>query len=357
MRATVSASIPTSIAHAPAASNSQRPIVIWLSVVAALVFLMVVVGGVTRLTRSGLSIVEWNPIMGAIPPLTEQAWLDEFAKYQQTPEYQHVNKGMTLAGFKEIFYVEWAHRLLGRMIGLVVFFPLVYFAIRRQISRALIPKVIVMLVLGGLQGAMGWFMVKSGLVDIPRVSAYRLTAHLALAVLIYGYVLWIIFGLVWPDRQEAAPPGFKRMSVAITALVCLLIVAGGFVAGTRAGFVFNTFPLMAGQFIPPGAYAMQPWWINLFENVATVQFNHRILAYALFVAAAVFLWMSRTTALSQRARTGTLLLFASVLAQIGLGIATLLTVVPVSLGALHQAGALVVFTFALYVNHAVRRQQ
>ena len=316
---------------------------------------MVVVGGVTRLTRSGLSIVEWNPIMGAIPPLSESAWLDEFAKYQQTPEYQHVNKGMTLAGFKEIFYVEWAHRLLGRLIGLVVFIPLVYFAIRKRISKSLLPKVIVMLVLGGLQGAMGWLMVKSGLVDIPRVSPYRLTAHLALAVLIYAYVLWIVFGLLWPDRREHAPSKFRRMSTAITVLVCILIAAGGFVAGTRAGFVFNTFPLMAGQFIPPGAYAMQPWWINIFENVATVQFNHRILAYLLFIAAAAFLWMSRTNPLSQYTRNATLWLCAAVLAQIGLGIATLLTIVPVSLGALHQAGAMVVFTFALYLNYLVGR--
>ncbi len=343
----------------------QPAIIVWLVIVAALVFAMVVVGGVTRLTRSGLSIVEWKPIMGAIPPLTEQSWLAEFAKYQLTPEYQHVNAGMSLDAFKNIFYVEWAHRLLGRLIGLVVFIPLVYFVVRKRISRQLLPKVIAILILGGLQGVLGWYMVKSGLVDIPRVSPYRLTAHLALAVAIYAYLLWVVFDLRGPQRsvqitegqitEGQTPASLRRMSWTVTVLVCLMILAGGFVAGTKAGFVFNTFPLMNGQFVPPGMYALQPWWSNVFENVATVQFNHRIIAYVLLLAALVFYWMAVRTPLAASTRRALHLFLIALLTQIAIGVSTLLLIVPVWLGALHQGGALVVLTFALYLSHSMRR--
>jgi len=323
--------------------------------VAALIFAMVVVGGVTRLTRSGLSIVEWNPIMGAIPPLTEQSWLAEFAKYQLTPEYQHINSGMSLAAFKSIFYVEWAHRLLGRLIGLVVFIPLVYFVIRKQVSRELLPKLITILILGGLQGALGWFMVKSGLVDIPRVSPYRLTAHLALAIAIYAYVLWVLFELLGPQRQRNTSTSLSRMSWLVTSLVGLMILAGGFVAGTKAGFVFNTFPLMSGEFVPPGIYALQPWWANLFENVATVQFDHRMIAYALLIATLALYWMGQRSLVAMSTQRALHFFLAAIITQIALGISTLLLIVPVWLGALHQAGALVVLTLALYLSHALRR--
>jgi cytochrome c oxidase assembly protein subunit 15 len=348
------AAVPSSITSAPSRS-SQQAIVVWLLIVAALVFAMVVVGGVTRLTRSGLSIVEWKPIMGAIPPLTEQSWMAEFAKYQLTPEYEHVNSGMSLEGFKEIFYVEWAHRLLGRVIGLVVFIPLIYFVVRKRISSELLPKVITILILGGLQGALGWFMVKSGLVDIPRVSPYRLTAHLALAIGIYAYILWVVFDLRESRRNNAVSDALSRMSWTVTALLGLMILAGGFVAGTKAGFVFNTFPLMSGQFAPPGMYALQPWWSNLFENVATVQFNHRLLAYVLAIAGCVFYWLGLRSSLDASTRRALHLFLVALFAQIALGISTLLLIVPVWLGAIHQGGALVVLTFALYLNHALRR--
>jgi cytochrome c oxidase assembly protein subunit 15 len=314
---------------------------------------MVVVGGVTRLTRSGLSIVEWNPVIGAVLPLTETHWQAEFEKYQRTPEYQKVNAGMALAAFKQIYYVEWTHRLLGRLIGLVFLVPLVYFAVRRRLSPELMRKLLGIFILGGLQGALGWFMVKSGLVDVPRVSPYRLTAHLALAVAIYGYILWVALDLLSRDVKRPAEPRLRRLGWAVTALVFLMILAGGFVAGTRAGFVFNTFPLMNGHFFPPGLYGMEPWWVNIFENVATVQFNHRLLAYVVLIAV-LFYWQGgRNMGLPNPARTALHLLIGAVVAQITLGIATLLLAVPVSLGALHQAGALIVFSLAVYLNHVL----
>jgi len=335
-------------------SFSTRPIAFWLIAVAILIFVMVVVGGITRLTRSGLSIVEWNPIMGALPPLTEQQWLDELAKYRLTPEYRQVNAGMSLDAFKRIYYVEWFHRLLGRLIGLVFFLPLVYFAVRRRIPKPLIPHLVAIFALGALQGALGWFMVQSGLIDVPRVSPYRLTAHLGLAVAIYAYVVWIALGLLFPQPAGDGTAGLRRFGRVVTGLVVLMILAGGFVAGTRAGLAFNTFPLMVGHLVPPGLYAMEPWWVNNFENVATVQFNHRMLAYVLLATAAVYWWRARAVPLSAATRRAFDGLLAALLVQTGLGIATLLYVVPVGLGALHQAGALVVLTAALYLNHRLR---
>lgn len=340
--------------HVNTPTLSARPIATWLILVAILIFAMVVVGGVTRLTRSGLSIVEWNPVMGAIPPLTEQQWLDELHKYRQTPEYRKVNVGMPLDAFKRIYYVEWFHRLLGRLIGLAFFLPLVYFAARRRIPKPLIPALVAIFVLGGLQGALGWFMVQSGLVDVPRVSPYRLTAHLALAVAIYAYVVWIVLGLLSPRPAGDGAAGLRRFGWGVTGLLFLMILAGGFVAGTKAGFAFNTFPLMHGHLVPPGVYALEPWWVNLFENVATVQFNHRVLAYVLLFVVFGYWWMARAAPLSAATRRAFNGLLAALLVQMGLGIATLLYVVPVGLGALHQGGALVVLTIALYLNHRLR---
>ncbi|MEZ5446705.1 MAG: COX15/CtaA family protein [Gammaproteobacteria bacterium] len=337
-----------------AQAGRRGPIAAWLLVCCALVFAMIVLGGVTRLTRSGLSIVEWQPIMGAIPPLTELQWETEFEKYRQTPEYLKVNHGMSLAEFKEIFWVEYAHRLLGRTIGVVFIVPFLYFLIRKRIGRELVPKLVGLFVLGGLQGALGWYMVASGLVEDPRVSAYRLTAHLGVAVIIYGYMFLLALDLLYPQARPA-PARVRRYALALTALVFVTILAGGFVAGTRAGFAFNTWPLMYGRLVPEGLFALSPWWLNLFENVATVQFNHRLLAYGVVIAT-VLLWaLVRRTAATPRARTAAHLLLAAVALQFGLGIATLLAVVPVPLGAAHQGGALLVLTAALFLNHALRK--
>lgn len=338
-------------------ATSARPVALWLFAVAALIFAMVTVGGITRLTRSGLSIVEWNPVMGAIPPLTAQHWESEFAKYQQSPEYRQVNAGMSLEEFKRIYYVEWTHRLVGRLIGIVFFVPLVYFAVRRRIPRRVMPKLIAIFVLGGLQGGLGWFMVKSGLVDVPRVSPYRLTAHLGLAVAIYGLVLWLALDLLGARNAPGNRPiRLRRIGWVVTALVFLMILAGGFVAGTHAGYAFNTFPLMNGRVFPDGMLALEPWWTNFFENLPTVQFDHRLLAYVLVLAVLFFWSLALRANIPPALRRMVHLLLFVVLVQVSLGIATLLNVVPITLATLHQAGALLVFSVALSLNHALGRR-
>ena len=332
-------------------TDSRRAIAVWLLVCCGLVFAMVVLGGVTRLTRSGLSIVEWQPIMGALPPLSEVQWEETFAKYRQTPEYLKVNLGMSLTEFKSIFWVEYAHRLLGRVIGLAFLVPFLYFLARGRIERRLAPKLAALFVLGGLQGALGWYMVASGLVDNPHVSPYRLTAHLGLAVLIYGYMFWLALDLLRPRAVNIAAGGARGHTWALLALVFVMILSGGFVAGTRAGFAFNTFPLMNGAWVPPGALALEPWWRNLFENVATVQFNHRLLAYVL-IAMTLGLWFAVRRV--DAARRAALPVYAALVLQVALGIGTLLWVVPLPLAAAHQAGALLVFTAVIYLAHTLR---
>lgn len=342
----------TTTTNTPRARSGYRPVALWLLVCALLIFAMVVLGGVTRLTRSGLSIVEWQPIMGAIPPLTETHWNEAFDKYKRTPEYIQVNSGMSLAQFQRIFYIEWAHRLLGRLIGVVFVIPFLYFLARGRIDRTLALKLTALFTLGGLQGALGWYMVASGLVDVPRVSPYRLTAHLGLAVLIYGYTLWIAFGLLAANTGAVPGARGRRWGWTTIAAVFVMILTGGFVAGTHAGFVYNTFPLMDGRFIPPGLLALQPWWTNLFENVATVQFDHRLMAYVLAaVVGSVWIGVRRAAPVA-RVRVAVDVLLAALALQIMLGIATLVYVVPLVLAAAHQAGALLVFTAALYFAHA-----
>ncbi len=332
----------------------DRRIAQWLYLCAALVFAMVVLGGVTRLTRSGLSIVEWQPLMGAIPPLSEADWIELFGKYRQTPEYLKVNLGMDLDGFKGIFWLEYLHRLLGRAIGVVYLVPLLWFLARGRLAAGLAPKLVGIFALGALQGLMGWLMVASGLVDVPRVSAYRLTAHLALAVAIYAALLWVAFDLLYPRRPAGATsPVLHRAALGVTALIVITILAGGFVAGTRAGFAFNDWPWMHGRFIPDGLYALSPWWVDWFENVATVQFHHRLLAYALAVAAPLLWWRARRPGLPARARASLHWLLGLLAAQVALGVATLVLVVPVSLAAAHQGGALALFTAALALNHSL----
>jgi heme a synthase len=338
-----------------ATEHSRRAIAIWLLTICALIFTMVVLGGVTRLTHSGLSIVEWKPLVGTLPPLTHADWLALFEKYQLTPEYQQVNVGMDLAGFQQIFWLEYFHRLLGRLIGLAFALPFVYFLMRKQIERTLAPKLWLLFALGGAQGLLGWLMVASGLVDVPRVSPYRLTAHLGLAVLIYAATLWVALGLLYPKPQAAnsvAP--LRRFGRAVTALVFFMILTGGFVAGTHAGFAFNDWPFMHGRLVPLGLYALEPWWVNLFENLATVQFNHRLVAYLLCLVIPAYWFMARRQNLAIGTRRLFNLLLAMLAIQVTLGITTLLHFVPVPLAAAHQAGALLLLTLALLLNHALR---
>ena len=342
----------------PARAVWDRRIATWLIACCALVFAMVVLGGVTRLTRSGLSIVEWQPVVGTIPPLTTADWEALFRKYQQTPEYRQVNPGMDLDGFKGIFWLEYFHRLLGRLIGLVFFVPLLYFLWRRALTRQLALQLGGVFLLGAAQGVLGWYMVASGLVDDPRVSQYRLTAHLALAFAIYAAMLWIALGLL--DTAPARPAldarivRLRRLAWAVTFLVAAMVVTGGFVAGIRAGLAYNTFPLMNGHWVPPEMLSIEPWYLNFFSNMATVQFDHRLGAWLLAIAVPWLWFEAGRPEIAPRTRLLTHLLAGALAVQIALGIATLLLAVPIALATAHQAGALVVFTTALALNHSLR---
>ena len=340
-------------------ARSPRPVAAWLLVCCVMVFGIIVVGGVTRLTHSGLSITEWQPIIGTLPPLSSEAWQATFDKYKLTPEYLQVNQGMSLDAFKGIFWWEYFHRLLGRTIGMVFLLPLLWFWWRRRIGRPLAWRLTGIFVLGGLQGAMGWYMVQSGLVDNPRVSQFRLTAHLALAFAILAAMLWTALGLLHPARAGVVAGDERRRLQSrvgwyVTAVVCYMIVTGGFVAGIRAGFAYNTFPLMNGRVVPPEIFMLEPWWQNFFWNMATVQFDHRVGAWLLAVLVPWFWWHSRAGALDARARWALNLLLAMLVVQIALGISTLLLSVPVWLAASHQGGAVLLFAAALNLNHALR---
>ncbi|TNE37202.1 MAG: heme A synthase [Alphaproteobacteria bacterium] len=331
-------------------AKSERPIGLWLIGIAGLIFLMVLVGGITRLTDSGLSITEWDPIMGAIPPMTEEGWREAFEKYQEIPEYKYQNKGMSLEAFKGIFFWEWFHRLLGRLIGVAFAVPLVWFAVTKRISRALLPKLIGIFVLGGLQGGLGWYMVMSGLVDRVDVSQYRLTAHLGVAVAIYCACLWVAFGILFEERRHRLAPsaGLFRLVAGLVVLVFGQILLGGFVAGLDAGIGYNTWPLMEGDFIPPHLYASDPCYLSSFEDPLSVQFNHRMVAYlvSLYVLG-LTLWIFADQHLTSH-RPMVLSVLSVVVLQVVLGILTLVHVVPISLAALHQGGALVVLAVSLY---------
>jgi cytochrome c oxidase assembly protein subunit 15 len=319
---------------------------------------MVVVGGVTRLTHSGLSIVEWQPIIGTIPPLSQNDWEVLFEKYHQTPQYKKVNLGMSLDEFKGIFWWEYFHRLLGRAIGLVFLIPLVGFVAARRIPIALAVKLAFIFGLGALQGALGWYMVQSGLVDDPRVSPFRLTAHLGLALAIFAALLWTALSLRAPQRaalSASAQRKTRRLAFGLAALVFVMVLSGGFVAGIRAGLAYNTFPLMNGRVVPAEILMLDPAWTNFFWNMATVQFDHRLLALIVAIVTIV-LWrrLNTTADLPSLAVWGGRLLLGMVAIQIALGIATLLYVVPLPLAALHQGGAILTFAFALNVAHALR---
>ena len=314
---------------------------------------MVVLGGITRLTGSGLSMVDWRPLMGWLPPLTEADWQRTFELYQQSPEYQKINSYMDVHAFKGIFWLEYLHRLLGRLIGLVFAVPFAFFAAKGYIARKDWPKYVLMFALGGLQGVLGWYMVKSGLVDDPRVSQYRLTAHLVSAFVIYAYMFWVALSLLYPRTESARHAWFGR-SVALLAIISVTIVSGGFVAGLDAGMLYNTFPTMNGAWIPSGLLEQSPWWRNVFENRLTVQFDHRILAMLTFLLIAAYWAAARRAGLPARAGRAANALLHTAGLQVALGIATLLLVVPIALAGAHQAVAMILFTVALYLVHSLR---
>jgi len=340
-------------------TEKDKYIASWLLFCCFIIFCMVILGGVTRLTGSGLSMVEWEPIMGILPPLSQQEWQHTFALYQASPEFIHKNSHMNLGDFKSIFWFEYAHRLLGRSIGLIFLVPMLVFFLKGWVEKALKPKLIVMFILGGLQGLLGWYMVKSGLVNDPHVSQYRLTAHLGLAFLIVAYIFWIALGLLFPKKlfmSNNVGSHVKRISAFITGLIFFAILSGGFVAGTKAGFVYNTFPLMEGRLIPEGLFLFDPFWKNFFENIKTIQFDHRVLAITVLISVVSFWLYIRQTNLSRHVRIGINILLTTVVLQVSLGISTLLLNVPTALAVAHQGGALLLFVSALYVLYSMRWQ-
>ena len=336
--------------------QSRRIVALWLLVCCALVFIMVVVGGVTRLTHSGLSIVEWQPVMGAVPPLNEQQWAETFEKYRQTPEFKQRNHDMTVEQFKGIFWWEYGHRLLGRVIGLVFLIPFLFFLFTRRLD----PEVAWMLggifVLGALQGVVGWLMVASGLVDEPRVSSIRLATHLGLAFLIYGFMLWVALDLLFRERGLASDTMRGRAS-GMLAIIWLMVLSGALVAGIKAGYAYNTWPLMNGKIVPDEIMLIEPWYANIAYNMATVQFIHRCLALIIALMA-VGLWFDvRREPPNPRPRFWSTILLLMAFVQVGLGISTLLLRVPVNLAAMHQMGALVLFSIAIMFRHTLREQK
>jgi cytochrome c oxidase assembly protein subunit 15 len=339
----------------------DRHLAYWLLACAVVIYGMILLGGVTRLTESGLSMVEWRPIMGIVPPIGEAAWLEVFEKYRQFPEYQKINRGMSLDEFKVIFMYEYLHRVLGRLIGLMFLLPMLGFALLGRIPRPLMPRLLLLFVLGGCQGLLGWYMVQSGLVDRPSVSQYRLTAHLGLAVALYAAILWQVFRL-WPRGAATGDGGndgglapLARWSPALVALIYLMILSGGLVAGTDAGFSYPTWPRMGPGFIPPGLYDTSPAWLAAFEDVTTVQFNHRIFAYLLLGLVGAFAVVVFLRARRGGLRLAAAALFAALLLQVSLGIGTLLSHVAVPVAAAHQGGAILLLSLALLTTFALRR--
>jgi cytochrome c oxidase assembly protein subunit 15 len=319
----------------------MKPVRLWLWLVAVTVFCMVIVGGATRLTDSGLSITEWQPLLGIFPPLSEAGWLAEFEKYKAIPEYQTINRGMTLGEFKAIYWWEWAHRFLGRMIGLLFALPFLVFLALKKLDRKLTLRLLAILLLGAAQGVLGWFMVMSGLEERVDVSQYRLTAHLLLASLIFAATIWTVLG-IGKTRAWQAQDGFRGAFI-LVLLIFFQIAAGGFVAGLDAGMGYNTWPKMDGAWIPRGLWVMDPVWRNVFENALTVQFNHRIIAYLIFIAAVFHAFRSFSMS--------AMIVAYAIFIQIGLGVFTVVLQVPISLGLAHQGGAMVVLALALWHLH------
>ncbi len=352
----------TDLPYADIPADRRRVLGLWLTLWAAMVLLIVVIGGITRLTESGLSITEWAPVTGVLPPLSEEAWRRAFTAYQQIPEYQQLNRGMTLQEFKTIYFWEYLHRLWARLIGLVLAVSLIVFWARRWLTRPLATRLVTLLVLTGAQGALGWIMVVSGLAERTDVSQYRLAAHLGLALVIYVIAVWTAADLLRAPRsvaeQEEAhvPVTLRKLAGIFAVLVFLTALAGALVAGIDGGRAYNSFPLMGGRLIPAGYFAVEPWWKNFFENVPAVQFNHRWIGVLTF-GGILLLWLRGRARAPKRSRRWLDLLPIVALAQVGLGIATLLLAVPIVIAALHQAGAVLLLTVSVLFYHGLTREE
>ena len=329
--------------------NSRTAVGLWLMVIAAIILAMVIIGGLTRLTGSGLSITEWDPIMGAIPPLNDAQWLDAFAKYQRIPQYVVEHQGMSLADFQGIFWWEWTHRFLGRLLGVLFIVPFVFFALNGAIKKTDWPRFLILFLLGGLQGFIGWWMVESGLETRVSVSQYRLAIHLGTAIILLGAILWTALeylrGLQEPQRKPCRAFG-------MIALVYVQMLLGALVAGLHAGLLYNTWPDMDGRVFPEGAFSFKPWWINPFENPGLAQFDHRIGAY-IVAGFAVFIY-AKGVRLAGAAKKSAKLVATLTAVQVGLGIATLLMQAPEGLSAMHQVTAACLFCAAVWHAYELR---
>lgn len=330
-------------------------ITLWLFACCAMVIAMMLIGAITRLTESGLSMVEWRPLIGALPPLSDMEWRRIFDLYRQSSEYRLENAGMTLTEFKTIFWWEYIHRVWGRLIGVVFAVPFLWFLIRGAVRGRLALRLFGLFLLGGLQGLIGWWMVKSGLVDRADVSQYRLTVHLGMAFLILAGLLWTALDLLPGAASGPVPRVVRRAAAALLIVASLTALSGGLVAGLNAGFAYNDWPLMNGQAFPEEYADIVPFWLNPFENLAAVQFNHRILAYATVIGAGA-LWFAAVGARLDAARRRPIdLLFGMALLQAGLGIATLMLVAPIPLAVAHQAGAIALFCLSVWSVHRLAR--
>ena len=341
-------------------NKTQKQITVWLLSACLLIFIMVIIGGITRLTNSGLSMVEWHPILGVIPPLTESAWEVEFEKYQQFPEFKKLNQGITLPKFKFIFFWEYIHRLIGRLLGIFFIIPFVYFFLKKELSLPLIKKLLWMFVFGGLQGVYGWYMVKSGLIDNPHVSHYRLAGHLILAFGLMAYILWTALDIN-RDRFTKGTDYNREMLRPILswiiALIMLQIIYGAFTAGLKAGYGWNTFPKMADQWIPNGLLPLSPWYLNLIKHNFTVQFIHRMLGWGLCILIPGFWRYTRGFELTCEQKWAITALLYIVIIQFLLGMFTLLWIIPVLLGILHQAGAFILLASSVYTYFLISHVQ
>ena len=333
-------------------NEADKAVAIWLAVIGGMVAAMVIIGGVTRVTGSGLSMVEWRPLLGWFPPLSEEEWQRVFKLYQNSPEYRYINTWMDLNAFKEIFWWEYIHRLWGRLIGIVFFLPFIFFLITKKIKRKLLSRICFLFVLGGLQGALGWWMVKSGLSSDPSVSQYRLATHLGMAFLILGLLIWTILDLVG-KRDVLRSKATVYHANTVTVLIFLTVIGGALVAGLKAGLVYNTFPLMGERMIPPDYFSVEPYWRNIFENVPAVQFNHRILAIITLFAVGSLCVCSHFFCKNERLLRLIYVMATLATFQFLLGVLTLVNFVPEGLAVAHQFIGLCLFGTSVVISWGV----
>jgi cytochrome c oxidase assembly protein subunit 15 len=333
---------------------SHRPIVVWLLTGCFLIFAMVIIGGITRLTHSGLSMVEWK-FSGSLPPMNETEWNIQFAKYKLSPEYKLINTNFSLGDFKNIFWWEFIHRLIGRTIGFVFIIPFCWFLIRRKIPPGFFKKILLLFGLGLSQGILGWIMVKSGLNKVPHVSHYLLAAHLAMAFTTFGFTFWFALDLLFPEKEIRKSRSLKRKTLLLLFLVAIQIIYGAFVAGLKAGFLFSTYPKMGERWIAPEVFSLEPWWKNLIENGAGVQFIHRIIAALILITVSVIIIQSQKLFFPSHMKKIILVLGIAVSFQFLLGVLTLLLHVPVAIASLHQIGSFFLFSVTVLLFHRLHR--